>query len=95
VVENLFDGWFIRKSIYPLLVRTSGSSGDIVLPSCHRVVSRISRGFSGELPPKWTSGEGHLDADVIGCFRCDGRLIREAVEIDFRVGKRLLAAEIP
>lgn len=29
-------------------------------------------------------------ADVIGRFRCDARLIREAVEIDFRVGERLV-----
>jgi len=62
--------------------------------SRHRIVSHVSRGFSSELPPKWTNSGGHPDADVIGCFRCDGRLIREAVEIDFRVGKRL-AAEIP
>lgn len=29
-------------------------------------------------------------ANVIGRFRCDARLMREAVEIDFRVGGRLV-----
>lgn len=88
---------FVRRSVHLIEINISIARPNERFKrrhcsSRHRIVSHVSRGFSGELPPKWTNSGGH--PDVIGCFRCDGRLIREAVEIDFRVGKRL-AVEIP
>lgn len=62
-------------------------AGEAIVPltSRRRLFSRASWGFSRQ-----TFFPNGRTADMIGRFRCDARLIREAVEIDFRVGGRLV-----
>lgn len=48
----------------------------------------LSRGLSGRTCSPDERTKGYLVRSVIGRFRCDARLIREAFEIDFRVVER-------
>lgn len=77
-----------REPIYPTAHTDERSQTRLLVPLTSLVVDYSlvpHEDFRGKL-----FSEMDEQRDMIGRFRCDARLIREAVEIDFRVGGRLV-----